>query len=100
MNITLVKQTAQEFEAAATRLIEAGNVDTRLLLHLLTDLLNQAKGEKILKPLTWQEVPGEWYFSEGNLANFPELESAYSKFKIELTGGETPILKALREEKI
>lgn len=43
-------------------------------------------------------MPGAYFFNEGQLRQYPDLESAYADFKIEVTGGETPALRMFREE--
>ncbi|NRR33135.1 hypothetical protein HSX11_23465 [Oxalobacteraceae bacterium] len=68
------------------------------LLSALEPLIEKSIAGEILAPYEWRAVPGSYYFTEGTLRKFPELESAYSKFTIELTGGETPVLKKLRAQ--
>jgi hypothetical protein len=37
----------------------------------------------------WRGVPGAYWFTEAYLAQYADLEEAYTQFKIEITGGET-----------
>lgn len=68
------------------------------LRQALQPLLAQALAGTLAAPLEWGEVPGGRYFSEGGLRRFPGLEQAYARFKIEATGGASPVLRQLRGE--
>jgi hypothetical protein len=63
----------------------------------LKAVLSDARIGRISAPIAWQDVPGDLAFADGGLRRYRDLESAYSKFKIEITGGETPALRALRD---
>ena len=64
----------------------------------LRALLAQAVAGTIVAPLAWGEIPGARLVTEGSLRRLPELEQAYSRFRIEATGGASPALRKLRGE--
>lgn len=68
------------------------------LLHGMLPLINEALAGSVVTPLDWTDMPGAYLFSEGNLGQYADLETAYAEFKIEITGGETPALRKLREQ--
>lgn len=63
----------------------------------LKPLLDKAKAGSISEPIEVGAVPGRYRFTERNLQQYGELEEAYARLSIEITGGETPALKYLRE---
>ncbi|MET3133317.1 hypothetical protein AAKU55_003607 [Oxalobacteraceae bacterium GrIS 1.11] len=95
MNKALLKKRAGELQANlashAQSDQEAGN-----LLAALTDLIAAALAESLDVPVEWASVPGVVYFTEGSLAKYVDLETAYANFKIEISGGEPPVLRQLR----
>lgn len=95
MNKIILKQRASELKEIGER-YASENGEAKKFLNLMMSLIDQAISEKISAPLTWSDIPGALYFSEGTLQKFPELENAYSKFCIELTGGEKAGLTLLK----
>jgi hypothetical protein len=71
----------------------------RGLLNALSTLIAEAQADRIDRPLEWHDVPGARSFTEGGLAALGDLEAAYAAFRIELTGGESPVLRKLREDR-
>jgi hypothetical protein len=61
----------------------------------LKNLISDAKQGNIVNPIKYDDVPGDFYFNERNLRKYPDLESAFAKFKIELSSGKTDKIKAL-----
>lgn len=76
------------------------DVDANSLLNGLPPFIRDALVGKIDTPLEWTDMPGAYFFNEGKLRKYSDLESAYVDFKIEITGGETPVLRKLREEEL
>jgi len=66
------------------------------LYNALSKLIDDARTGKILDPVEWRDIPGAYSFTEGGLRKYASLETAYAEFKIEATGGESPVLKRLR----
>ncbi|MGF6214651.1 hypothetical protein ABIE30_000165 [Janthinobacterium lividum] len=64
----------------------------------LEPLLALAGSGALSAPLPWGDIPGGRYFTEGGLRQYPELEQAFARFRIEATGGESPALRKLRGE--
>ncbi|MCC7700890.1 hypothetical protein IGS59_01460 [Janthinobacterium sp. GW460P] len=62
----------------------------------LEPLLALAGSGALSAPLPWGDIPGGRYFTEGGLRQYPELEQAFARFRIETTGGESPALRKLR----
>jgi hypothetical protein len=57
-----------------------------------------AERGQIHTAVQWRDIPGNYLFTEEGLQQYPALESAFSRFCIELTGGETDSLRWLREQ--
>lgn len=74
----------------------ATDEEARKLQGALTPLLKDVQGGLIVSPLEWRDIPGAYYFNEGSLRKYADLESAYADLKIELTGGESPVLREMR----
>ncbi|MBA5607392.1 hypothetical protein H3H36_18710 [Duganella sp. FT3S] len=70
----------------------------KCLLGGLLPFIEDAIAERVDEPLRWADMPGAYFFNEGHLRKYSDLESAYAEFKLEMTGGETPALRKLREE--
>ncbi|MGX9696537.1 hypothetical protein ACWYXK_06075 [Janthinobacterium lividum] len=64
----------------------------------LEPLLALAGSGALSASLPWGDIPGGRYFTEGGLRQYPELEQAFARFRIEATGGESPALRKLRGE--
>ncbi|TWB77287.1 hypothetical protein FBZ87_103103 [Nitrospirillum amazonense] len=88
-----LKQFALELEDAARR-YAAMDPEVRSFAGSVEGVSADAKAGRILTPL--EHIPGDYYFSEGTLRKYRDLEHAYSKFQIEVTGGEPPALIAFR----
>ena len=59
-------------------------------------LLALAGSGALSAPLPWGDIPGGRYFTEGGLRQYPGLEQAFARFRIEATGSESPALRKLR----
>lgn len=66
------------------------------LCSALEPLLALAGSGALVAPLPWGDIPGGRYFTEGGLRQYPELEQAFARFRIEATGGASPALRKLR----
>ncbi|WP_093561164.1 hypothetical protein [Pseudoduganella namucuonensis] len=95
MDQVLLVKSAEKLEKL---LAQYSPIDSEVsdLFEALSKLINDARTGKIVKPLEWRDVPGACNFSEGNLRKYDALETAYAEFKIEITGGESPLLRSLR----
>lgn len=61
-------------------------IDT--LHEMLRPMLLAAEAGQITTPVPWVDVPGDRPFLEGDYAAFPDVEDAYSRFKLLVTGSE------------
>lgn len=95
MDIKMLTQSAENLEKLLYQ-YAAYNKEAAALLNVLSKILSDARAGCISTPMEWSSVPGDYYFDEGGLREFRDLEHAFSIFKIEITGGETPSLRALR----
>ena len=88
---------AAELEQLLARLalVDGEVADLRSALKALLAL---AGSGALSAPLPWGDIPGGRYFTEGGLRQYPELEQAFARFRIEATGGESPALRKLRGE--
>lgn len=66
------------------------------LLRSLTPILRLASNHEISRVFEWDEIPGGRIFIEDGLTGYDDIEVACAEFKIEITGGETEILKNKR----
>ena len=71
------------------------DIEVAQLLSGLAPFIEDALAGKIREPLKWGNIPGAYYFMEGTLRKYAELETAYANFKIEITGGESLVLRNL-----
>ena len=88
---------AAELEQVLARLAPADG-EVADLRSALKALLALAGSGALSAPLPWGDIPGGRYFTEGGLRQYPELEQAFARFRIEATGGESPALRKLRGE--
>lgn len=72
--------------------------DALKLQRALQGLLHKSLEGQLENPVEWKAIPGDHLFNEGTLSNFLDLSSAYSKFKVEATGGPSPVLQQFRSE--
>lgn len=95
MDQVLLVKSAEKLEKT---LLQYSSVDAEVsdLFDALSGLINDARTGKILTPIEWRDVPGTYHFTEGGLRKYDTLETAYAEFKIEITGGESPVLRSLR----
>ncbi|MFJ3485580.1 hypothetical protein ACIPL1_19640 [Pseudomonas sp. NPDC090202] len=64
----------------------------------LEPLMAKAGRGQIQTPMEWRDIPGAYLFTEEGLQQYPALEHAFAEFRIELTGGESPTLRRLKEK--
>ena len=98
MNILSVKDTASRLEDLLRR-YAATDVEAQSLLSTLSALIVDARSGRITHPLEWRDIPGSRSFTEGGLGKYGDLETAFADFRIEITGGETPVLRDLRQSR-
>lgn len=95
MNQLLLVSSAEKLEKLLLK-YSITDVEVRGLSDALSRLISDARTGKILVPMEWRDIPGRYNFTEGGLGKYSDLEAAYSEFKIEITGGESPVLRTLR----
>lgn len=95
MDQVLLAKSAEKLEQL---LAQYSSVDAEVsdLFDALSKLINDACTGKIVAPIEWRDVPGVHNFTEGGLRKYDGLETAYAEFKVEVTGGESPVLRRLR----
>ena len=86
---------AAELEQLLARLAPAAG-EVADLRSAVEPLLALAGSGALSAPLPWGDIPGGRYFTEGGLRQYPGLEQAFARFRIEATGGESPALRKLR----
>ncbi len=62
------------------------------LLEDLRPLFLAAKEGRISSPMEWRDIPGGYFFTEGTLRKYRDVEATFAEFRIELTGGDNPVL--------
>lgn len=96
MNIEDLQVSAVKLEEALIAFSQK-DVEASALYADLKPLLKLVKDGVITTPWEWGQIPGRYRFSERGLQTYEQLEQAFATFCIELTGGETPALKWMRE---
>lgn len=94
MDIKKLKNFASKLETVLNQ-YSASDREVKLLSESLKDHIDMGKQGKITAPLEYQSVPGSYFFNEGNLRKYADLEEAYAEFRIEITGGETKEVRNL-----
>lgn len=94
MNLQKVQKSAKNLELLLLQYAKSDK-EASFLYDSLKNLILDAKQGNIVNPIKYGDVPGDFYFNERNLRKYPDLESAFAKFKIELSGGKTDKIKAL-----
>jgi hypothetical protein len=95
MNIELLKESTEVLEQILLK-YSTTDKEAAALLFSLDKLLNDVKQEKVTTPLEWRDIPGTYFFTEGGLRQYSDLEKSFSEFKIQITGGESSVLRNLR----
>jgi hypothetical protein len=80
MNQDRVKRLACEFELVANSYAYDPNVAK--LIGALGKIISNAKSGSITS--TVDHVPGEYFFQEGDLSKYKDLEASYSRLKLAL----------------
>lgn len=85
MDLEKIKKSACHLEVLLNK-CASNDRDAASLLRVLNPLINQAKLGSISEPLEWRDIPGAYFFMEGNLIKYRDLEDAFADFRIEITG--------------
>lgn len=64
----------------------------------LGKLISDALSKKIIEPLDTRDVPGGRMFDESDLRKHRDLEEAFVKFTIEITGGEDSLIRSVARQ--
>lgn len=86
MNQETLKTCAEQLNMQLKR-YEPVDLQVGKLAGALEDLLSAAMQGSITEAVEPSSVPGDYFFSQGNLSEYTPLETAYEKFKAEITGG-------------
>ncbi|WP_164329033.1 hypothetical protein [Pseudomonas viridiflava] len=97
MDIEKLKQKTQKLREAIEDLEKSDHVVEKLRIEI-EPLMKLAESGMIPVKLQWRDIPGRYLFTEESLQKYSLLEHAFAEFRIELTGGETPLLRKLKKE--
>ncbi|POQ00002.1 hypothetical protein CFBP3846_00632 [Pseudomonas syringae pv. avii] len=97
MDIEKLKQKTQKLREAIEDLEKSDHVVEKLRIEI-ESLMKLAESGMMPVKLQWKDIPGRYLFTEESLQQYPLLEHAFAEFRIELTGGETPLLRKLKRE--
>ncbi|WP_183138747.1 hypothetical protein [Pseudomonas syringae group genomosp. 3] len=97
MDIEKLKQKTQKLREAIEDLEKSDHVVEKLRIEI-EPLMKLAESGMIPAKLQWRDIPGRYLFTEESLQQYRLLEHAFAEFRIELTGGETPLLRKLKRE--
>ena len=96
--MTSLKQLAINLEETAKK-YASQDVEAKKLLGSLQNIIHRVKNGDPIG--TEEKVPGFYWFSEGALSKYKELEKAYSEFSLFVTAGSKEnyekILKAVND---
>ena len=89
-----VKLKAVVAELQALLIQHAGENEAVDALHKrILPMLVAAEAGQIATPVPWMDVPGSRPFAEGEYAELPDVEDAYARFKMLVTGSESLMTK-------
>lgn len=98
MNLKDVESSAIELEKKL-KIYSQQDHEAAELQADLQPLLNLIKSGRFNTPIQWGQIPGRYRLSEKGLQRYNDLEEAFARFSIEVTGGESPALKLFREDR-
>lgn len=90
--MTTLKQLAINLESIAQS-YAAQDIEVQKLLNSLGDMIHKAKNDVPIR--TEEKVPGFYWFSEGELSKYKDLEQAYSQFSIFVAAGTSERYKSM-----
>ncbi|MEA1649432.1 hypothetical protein UAJ10_10420 [Nitrospirillum sp. BR 11164] len=88
-----LKQSALILEEVSRR-YAAIDPEAKKFASAIEAVIDDAKAGRIQEPTDGHPGLHRAYFFEGMLQQYRDLESAFARFEIEVTGGETPAVKA------
>lgn len=91
MDIIAIKTTAVALEILLQKYAQSDS-EAAGLFEALKQLIMRAKNGNVSAPMEWSDIPGSYFFTEGTLRKYRDLEKAFAEFRIELTGGDNPVL--------
>ncbi|MFA0945664.1 MULTISPECIES: hypothetical protein [Pseudomonas syringae group] len=97
MDAEHLKQKTQKLREVIEGLKKSDHVVEKLRAEI-EPLMQMAESGMITAKLQWRDIPGRYLFTEEGLQQYSHLEHAFAEFRIELTGGETPLLRKLKRE--
>jgi hypothetical protein len=97
MNAEILKSDALKLKILLVK-YEKIDIEAKNLKICLDEIIANAILKKIHRPLEIKEMPSNYFFNEGDLRKYPDLEEAYSKFFIGVTGGISPEIANILDE--
>ncbi|AVB17116.1 hypothetical protein BKM09_011765 [Pseudomonas amygdali pv. morsprunorum] len=97
MNAEHLKQKTQKLREVIEDLRNSDPVVEKLRVEI-EPLMKLAESGMITVKLQWRDIPGRYLFTEESLQQYSHLEHAFAEFRVELTGGKTPLLRKLKRE--
>jgi hypothetical protein len=97
MNQDLLMNSANELDKLLRQYAEFDD-EAKTMLRVLTPLIQDARSGKIITPVESRNIPGTRNYLEGNLQQYRDFDDAYGRFILEVTGGETPARREIREK--
>jgi len=82
MDKNKIKKLASNLNYMLTK-YSKDDIEVAQLLKSLEELLAQAELGMINLPI--EKIPGRYWFNEGSLSKYADLESSYAKFRIAIT---------------
>ncbi|TWB51049.1 hypothetical protein [Nitrospirillum viridazoti] len=92
-----LKQSALELEDTSRRYAET-DPEAKLFAGAVEGIIADVKAGKILAPMDRMTGLYKVYFFEGTLQKYRDLETAFANFDMELSGGETPEVRAILDK--
>jgi len=82
--MTTLKQLAINLEKTAEK-YASQDIEAKKLLDSIHNIIDRAKNGDVIS--TEEKVPGFYWFTEGELSQYKDLEEAYSQFSIFIAAG-------------
>lgn len=97
MNQELLMDSANDLDRLLRQYAEFDD-EAKTMLRSLSPLIQDVRSGKIITPFDARKIPGTRTYLEGKLQQYRDFDDAYGKFILEVTGGETPVRREIREK--
>lgn len=97
MNQSKIREAAENLDGLLQK-YERIDQEVRALRGAVSALISDALLGNVTRQLNVNSIPGSFFFNEGHLRKYSDIEEAFVKFKIELTGGKNSVISRLAQQ--